>query len=182
MTCIVGVVDKKAKKVLIGGDSAESNGTSIIIRKDVKVFKNGDFVFGCTTSFRMIQLLMFSYKPPEFTTTDIYKYMCTVFVDDIRKCLHKGGFSYKNPEGGEIGGTFLVAYKDNLFKIEDDFQVAESLNGVDAIGCGEDFALGALYAMSEQKISTKDKVLKALEAAESLAISVRRPFVICETE
>ena len=72
-------------------------------------------------------------------------------------------------------GSFLVAHKDRLFRIDDDFQVAEALSGCDAVGCGADFALGALYAMPEKN------VLKALEAAEFLANGVRRPFIIIET-
>lgn len=60
MTCIVGIIDKKQNNVLIVGDSCESNGSENSIRKDAKVFANDDFIFGCTTSFRMIQLLRFS--------------------------------------------------------------------------------------------------------------------------
>ena len=39
MTCIVGYLDKKTKKVTIGGDSAGVAGLDITIRKDEKVFK-----------------------------------------------------------------------------------------------------------------------------------------------
>lgn len=39
MTCIVGYLDKKTKKVTIGGDSAGSSSNRVTIRKDVKVFK-----------------------------------------------------------------------------------------------------------------------------------------------
>ena len=46
MTCIVGYIDKVA---YIGGDSAASGGDSVNIRKDPKVFRNGDFIFGCTS-------------------------------------------------------------------------------------------------------------------------------------
>jgi ATP-dependent protease HslVU (ClpYQ) peptidase subunit len=181
MTCIVGILDKQLKQVVIGGDSAESNGCSLSIRKDTKVFENGDFVIGCTSSFRMIQLLRFSFKPPKIKSKDIYEYMCTDFINAVRSCFIDGGFTEKNSGGAETGGNFLVAYKDRLFKIQCDFQVSENLNGIDAVGCGADFALGALFSLSEQNMTTKDKVLKALEAAEFLALGVGRPFVICCT-
>jgi ATP-dependent protease HslVU (ClpYQ) peptidase subunit len=84
----------------------------------------------------------------------------------------------KGKEGDELGGTFLVAYKNRLFKIDSDFQVAENLNGLDAVGCGAYFALGALYSMSDQKMDVANKVLKALEAAEFFALGVRRPFIL----
>jgi len=181
MTCIVGIIDKESKRVIIGGDSAESTNSSISIRKDSKVFENGEFVIGCTSSFRMIQLLRFSFKPPKIISKDIYEYMCTDFISEVRACFRDGGFLRKDSEGSEAGGTFLVAYKNRLFKVEDDFQVAENLNGIDAVGCGADVALGALYSLSQQNIQTEDIALKALETAEFLAIGVCRPFVLIGT-
>ncbi|WP_245320978.1 hypothetical protein [Bradyrhizobium sp. NAS96.2] len=53
MTCIVGLVDKG--QVFIGGDSAGVNAErlALVVRNDRKVFRNGDFVMGFTSSFRM---------------------------------------------------------------------------------------------------------------------------------
>ena len=107
--------------------------------------------------------------------------MCTDFIDAVRSCFKNGGYLQKGTDGTENGGTFLVAYKNRLFKIEGDFQVAENLNGIDAIGCGADFALGALYSLSDQDITTKEKIIKALEASEFFAIGVCRPFIINNT-
>jgi ATP-dependent protease HslVU (ClpYQ) peptidase subunit len=181
MTCIVGIVDKENNKVIIGGDSAESAGSSCSVRKDVKVFKNGEFIIGCTSSFRMIQLLRYSFKPLEIGNKDVYEYMCTDFINEVRECFKNGGYIQKGINGDEIGGTFLVAYKNRLFKIEDDFQVAENTSEMDAIGCGADFALGSIYTSTEQSIPMKEKVLKALQIAELLANGVRQPFIIEST-
>jgi ATP-dependent protease HslVU (ClpYQ) peptidase subunit len=181
MTCIVGYVDKKTKKVIIGGDSAGVSGYDIIIRKDTKVFKVEDFVIGCTSSFRMIQLLRFSFKPPEIKTKDIYEYMCTDFITSVRKCFADGGYLQKNTTGDEKGGTFLVAYKDRLFEIQDDFQVGENLNGISAAGCGEKYALAALHTLSNIKMTSKQKVLKTLETASFYSNGVSAPFVIMST-
>lgn len=182
MTCIVGHVDRKQKTVTIGGDSCGSSGNSIEIRKDVKVFKNGDFVIGCTASFRMIQLLRFSFTPPEINSKDIYQYMCTDFVNAVRRCFEGGGYLQRYSDGDEKGGTFLVAYKNRLFKVEEDFQVGEVLIGFDAIGCGGTFALGALYSMAKNDLSTREKVLCALNAAVFFANGVRGPFILLSTD
>lgn len=181
MTCIVGILDKEANNVVIGGDSAATAGTSIAIRKDKKVFRKGDFVIGCTSSYRMIQLLMFSLQLPD-VSKDIFEYMCTDFVDAVRKCFNDGGYMKKRTLGDEQGGTFLVAYKDRLFKICDDFQVCENLNGIDAIGCGDDFALGALMILDKQDISSEQKALEALEAAAFFSSAVSGPFVIIRND
>jgi ATP-dependent protease HslVU (ClpYQ) peptidase subunit len=182
MTCIVGMIDNKTKKVIIGGDSSSTSDSNIFIRKDPKVFKNNDFIFGCTTSYRMIQLLRFSFIPPEkIEAKGIYEYMCTDFINAVRNCYKDGGFLQKFDNGDERGGHFLVGYKDRLFKIEEDFQVAENLNGIDACGCGADFALGAISSLSKYKLSTKQKIITSLEAAEFLSPMVCRPFIIIST-
>jgi ATP-dependent protease HslVU (ClpYQ) peptidase subunit len=181
MTCIVGYVDKKSKKVIIGGDSASSADADIIIRKDAKVFKNGDFVIGCTTSFRMIQLLRFSFKPPEIKSKDVYEYMCTDFINAVRNCFRDGGYLQKYTDGDEKGGTFLVAYKNRLFKIENDFQVGESAYVFDSIGCGTFYALGALYVIQKNETPVKEKVLCALKASAFFSGAVQGPFVLVST-
>ena len=178
MTCIVGYLDKKTKKVTIGGDSAGVAGLDITIRKDEKVFKVGDFIIGCTSSFRMIQLLRFSFKPPEIKQKNIYEYMCTDFINAVRECFKNGGYLQKYSDGDEKGGTFLVAHKNRLFRIENDFQVAESLNGIDAVGCGADYALGSLHILTKQNLTPKEKVLKSLETASFFSAGVSKPFVI----
>lgn len=182
MTCIAGIVDKKSGIVIIGGDSAGAGGNLIVTRSNPKVFRNGKFIIGCTSSFRMIQLLQFSLKPPSIKSKDIYEYMCTDFIDEVRRCFKDGGYLQKYTDGDEKGGNFLVAYKDRLFQVEDDFQVGESLNGMDSVGCGSEFALGSLYSTQGQDISARDRVLKSLETAEFFALGVRRPFLIYNTE
>ena len=182
MTCIVGIVDKDHKKVIIGGDSAASNDVSITLRIDSKVFSNGDFIFGCTSSYRMLQLLRYSFKPPKIKKNkDIFEYMCTDFIEEVRNCFTKGGYIQKNDGGDDSGGNFLVGYKNRLFYIGDDFQVGESLDFFEAIGCGANFALGSLYAIQGSTHSAKAKVLIALGAAEYYNGNVKAPFIFLET-
>ena len=54
MTCIVGLLHNKT--IYIGGDSAGSNSSDLRVRKDTKVFENGPFLMGFTTSFRICLL------------------------------------------------------------------------------------------------------------------------------
>lgn len=181
MTCIVGCVDRKTKTVTIGGDSAGVSGLNIEVRKDAKVFKNGNFVIGCTTSFRMIQLLRFSLKPPAIRKKDIFEYMCTDFIDAVRECFLQGGHLKRYTDGDDMGGTFLVGYKNRLFKIDEDFQVGENINGMDALGCGSDFAIGALAALQKANLTPKEKVIASLSVSESFSGGVRKPFVVLST-
>lgn len=173
MTCIVGIVD--GKDVYIGGDSAGVAGLSLTVRADRKVFRNGDFLFGFTSSFRMGQLLAHSFTPPKrYSDDDVDKYMVTTFIDGVRACLKTGGFAEKSNEA-EQGGTFLVGYQGRLFKIESDYQVGFTDDGYDACGCGEQIALGNLFA-TKPFMKPIDRVMMALAAAEQHSAGVRGPF------
>lgn len=180
MTCIVGVVGKRS--VVIGGDSAGVAGYSLTVRNDRKVFRNGDFVMGFTTSFRMGQLLAFNFSPPKPRQgTDIFAYMVTDFVDAARDCMKRGGFARTKDSTSEEGGTFLVGYKGRLFRIDSDFQVGESVHGFDACGCGQEIAVGALYS-SRPIADARKRVIDALGAAEAFSAGVRAPFFVEEAK
>ena len=175
MTCIVGVVD--GNRVVIGGDSAGVGGLHLQIRKDPKVFRNGPFLFGCTSSFRMIQLLQYAFVPPPHHPPELddSAFMATAFVNAVRDCLKDGGFAAKDRDV-ESGGTFLVAYRGRLYEVADDYQVGEMADPYNAVGCGYSYALGSLYATEGQ--DAEARVTKALEAAERHNAGVRGPWVI----
>lgn len=176
MTAIVGFTD--GKKVWMGGDSAGTAGTKTTLRKDEKVFINGDFLIGFCGSFRMGQLLRYSFSPPaKKEGQDLYAYMVTDFVDAVRACLKQGGYA-RADNGEEQGGLFLVGHKGRLFEIECDYQVGESFLAYEAIGCGEEVARGVMYA-TEGK-APKERIELALSAAEQFSAAVRAPFTILE--
>ncbi len=177
MTCIAGLVHEG--RVFIGGDSAGVSGLDIHSRKDAKTFKNGEFVFGFTSSFRMGQLLRYSLSPPKrHPDKDVMNFMVTEFIDAVRACLKAGGYARRDSEV-EQAGTFLVGYQGRLFRIADDYQVGESNNGYDACGCGEPFARGALF--SNAALAPMERITQALQAAEEHSAGVRGPFHIEST-
>lgn len=181
MTCIVGLVH--SDKVSIGGDSAAvwRGSLGLVARNDRKVFRNGDFVMGFTSSFRMGQLLAFNFNPPKPRQgVDIFAYMVTDFVDAARATMKNGGYARVKDSHSEEGGTFLVGYQGRLFQIEDDFQVQESLHGFDACGCGDHIALGSLFSTDHIADPTA-RLTRALQAAEAFSAGVRGPYHIEST-
>ena len=178
MTCIVGLVDNG--KVYMGADSAGVAGYDLMLRADQKVFQNGDFLMGFTSSFRMGQLLRYKLNPPKLhSDDDLYQYMVAQFAESVRTCLKEGGYTH-NDNGKESGGTFLVGVKGRLFSIHDDFQVAEFQDSFCAVGGGADFALGVLYATAGKDMAAEDRVKLALQAAEHFNAGVRGPFVVVD--
>jgi ATP-dependent protease HslVU (ClpYQ) peptidase subunit len=182
MTCIVALRD--AGIVHMGADSAGVAGYSIHSRVDPKIYMVGPFMFGFTSSFRMGQLLGHAFVPPDRDPRhSIEKFMSTTFIDAVRTCLKNGGYAAKENEV-ESGGNFLVAYAGRIFNVASDYQVGESHQPFDAVGCGADIALGSLHTSErcDRKQTAKDRIRFALMAAETFSCGVRGPFVITQSE
>jgi len=175
MTCIVGLVEKG--NVYIGGDSAGVAGLSVSIRADEKVFHNGPFIMGFTSSFRMGQLLRYRFSPPKQTVnqTDM-EYMVTDFIDAVRLCFANGGFGTIADKSDNEGGTFLVGYNGSLYHIGSDFQVGRPMDQCDAVGCGNDIAKGSLFSTKGKTPEARLKL--ALEAAANYSGGVAPPFTL----
>lgn len=179
MTCIVGAAHKGI--VYIGADSCGSGGGVQETVVNPKVFKVQDFVIGCTTSFRMIDILSYSIKFPD-VDKDLDSYMRTKFVSELIKAFKDNGFR-KEKEGVLSGGTFLVGLKGRLFTIQDDFSVLSVEKYGASVGCGLKAARGSLHSTFEYlKSEPKERVMLALKAAESISTGVRGPFKILTTE
>jgi ATP-dependent protease HslVU (ClpYQ) peptidase subunit len=173
MTAVVGLVESGS--VYIGGDSAGVAGLSLTVRADVKVFRKKGYLFGFTTSFRMGQLIHYSLRLPK-PKGDLDAFMATTFIDAVRDCLKTGGWAAKENEREE-GGTFLVGVRGRLYAVYGDYQVAKAADGFAAVGCGDQIALGALYATAGAGMSPKRRVIRSLAAAERFSAGVRGPFL-----
>ena len=176
MTCIVGMVD--GKDVIIGADSCGGIPSQYTVSlrggSDSKVFRRGPFLIGSMGSHRILQLLRYNFKFPDHPSNmSVHRYMITCFIDSVRKCFNDGGVAEKK-DNVEEGGTFLVAYRGHLFTIYSDYQVDERQGGYDTLGCGENFALGAIHATKGK--SADARVRAALKAAAKFSAYVMPPF------
>lgn len=183
MTCVVGLTHNGI--TYIGADSLASNSYSKTIRKDKKVFKLKDTnnaILGFTSSYRMGQLLMYAnglIDPRDEPDID-HEYLVTKFIPNVIYLFENGGFG-KNNSGEKSGGTFLLGYKDKLFKIESDYQVSESYKNYDACGSGEEFALGSLHTTEGLGMNPVERIHMALQAASEFSVGVQPPFYILNT-
>ena len=176
MTCIVGLA--RAGKVFLGGDSAGVAGWELSVRRDKKVFRNGEFLIGYTTSFRMGQILEHAFKPPPIPkrVANLNRYMVVDFIGAFRASLKEHGWAAVQ-NGREEGGDFLVGVRQRLFRVASDFQVVEAKSGMDAIGSGSELARGALFA-TEGLLRDELRIRRALRAAEHGNAGVRAPFYV----
>ena len=177
MTCIIGL--EHDGYVYIGGDSAAVGGWTTQPIRHPKVFHNGDFILGYTTSFRMGELLQYQWKPPEYNDDiTILEFMHTDVIESIRQTFKDFGYS-RIENNKEKGGSFLIGFKDSLFGVDSDFQIKQMLYEFTACGSGQDVALGAMYVLSQKHPDTM--ILKALKASAQFQGGVMPPFHIVST-
>lgn len=177
VTCIVALRAPDGR-IVMGADSAGVSGYDLRVRADGKVFRNGPFLIGFTSSFRMGQILRFASLPEQPDDVADERFMCTTFIDAVRHALKEGGCATRESEA-ESGGQFLVGYKGTIWSVQSDYQVARSVDPFNACGCGESYAIGALAIMDEA-IDPAERVRKALEVAERYSAGVRGPFFVQE--
>lgn len=188
MTCIVAL--SVGNKVILGGDSAASDEKSGLILQttDPKVFKVGQYGIGFVDSFRMGQILQYSWTPPVYKPTkgfkNLDKFMRTKFIQSIKEAFQEHGygrFGNNAPEDGDEGGIIIIAVQNTgkIFIMDVDFHISEVDMEYLAEGSGQQVALGSLHSTATVKTPRK-RVRMALEASTKFIMSVRGPFTIIE--
>lgn len=147
MTCIIAKIH--GGKVHMMADRMGSNGfTKESYPLIKKVFKNGDFLLGCTTSFRMIQLLHYSWEPPKMSldlSDDTYIFKNV--VNSIMKCFKDNEFGHKKDVEFEAG-NFLLGWKGRLFEVQPNMSLLES-GDFASVGSGSYHAVASMSTLSQ---------------------------------
>jgi len=175
MTCIIGLEENG--KAYIGGDSAAVNGYDVRQTSISKVFRNDGLIMGYTSSFRMGQLLEFMGVPPHDGEIDD-DYMVNKFVEEVRKNFKEKGYTTIK-ENNERGGVFIVGIGSKIYTVEADFQVQRYSDGLSSIGCGQDYAYGAMMALKNEEPT--ERIRRSLEIVSYYSLAVTPPFTILET-
>lgn len=182
MTCIIAY--KFDDVVYIGGDSiaADMDTYSKDIIINPKVFKNGKFLIGYTTSFRIGQLLEYTLIPPKKNKKqDVMQYLCNNFIDEIRRLFVDNGYDMLKSNSG--GGTFLFAYKGDIYLVQNDYSILIVDTAYNAVGSGYKAALAAMNVLEEidpkcKRYSPEEKLQIAFRAVEKHNNSVAGPFIV----
>ncbi len=126
----------------------------------------------------MGNLLRYKLIPPDQPKSmSDYKYMNTLFIDAVRIILKAGGYTTIK-ENVESGGVFIVGYKNELYTIYSDFQVGISVLDYISVGCGEDYALGAMSILHICNSKPESKLKKAMETTKKFCSGVGGPTKI----
>jgi ABC-type cobalt transport system substrate-binding protein len=173
MTCIVGIAANG--KVFMGADKCASDTYSKIVYRYPKVFKkkvevhNGpeeEMLFGCADSFRMMQLLQYSFIPPlYYPSSDPLEYLVTDFMDEVRDMCKEKGLFLRGQESETVGGQFLLGFKGEIYHIDEALQVISVSEQELTLGAGADFALGSLFSTRKRNLAPRTRIKEALECA-----------------
>lgn len=174
MTCIAGIAQNG--KVWIGGDSAGVNSYGHLqLRRDSKVFKNGEYLIGVSGSWRAMQELKFCYLPdgPPRKDQRTFQWMVEMFLPALREAVEKV------PDAGDFEA--LVGLRGKLFHVYGTSQVSEETADFEACGSGAQVARGSLYSTDFEQFATPtSRITVALQAAERFCSGVRGPFNILD--
>jgi ATP-dependent protease HslVU (ClpYQ) peptidase subunit len=167
MTLIIAL--KHKGKVYLGGDAAAVGGYDRSPTVEPKVFKNGKYMIGYTTSFRMGQILQ-HMKLPVPPVKELTKFMVTTFIESITEEFTKRDYDWK-----ENGVNFIAVIHNRIFEIENGLQVHEKKE-ISAVGCAYAYALGAITAC--EIVDPKERMLKTFSIAEIYSAGIMAPYTI----
>lgn len=178
MTCIIGL--EHNGEVYIGADSAATTGWSIESVIWPKIFQRDTFLIGSTGSARPAQILQYHLEVrQQHEDESSEQYIACAFIEAVRDCLKKHGYATVD-NNEEKGGYFLVGYEGCLYYVGNDYAIFRSHDGYRAIGCGEEYAMGAMAALCD--LEPIDRILESLKISARFNAAVMGPFTILKLE
>lgn len=140
MTTIV--MRKLEDRIEVAFDSKVSNGHTFWELKENKVAEVNGMYFGVAGRLRALNAIhhMTLNPPTGIHGDDLTKWVHRVLVPKLRQTIHEA-----IPDGAwDSQSGVLVVVNNEIYEIDSDFSVTQSVDGVYAIGSGSDFAKSAL--------------------------------------
>lgn len=172
MTCIVGY--EHNGKVYIAGDSLSSNSSHGTVMTVPKVFQRGEMIFGYTSTWRFGQLLQFVFDhPPRYEGLSDLEYLITAWIPALATMLETNRHLEKETNGFAGCGYAIIGYRGNVYFLNGDLSLLHPKDGYYAVGCGDEFARGAMHVLTQGNVKNpEDVVRKAIEAAAHHSVGV----------
>lgn len=158
----------------MGADSQCTAGYNARTLKESKIVRVGEFLIGQTGDLRLLNLLRYRFRvPARQEGQDDLHYLNTSFVDALRSCFKDAGFATTTNGQDSMDGALLVGWRGRLFKIGPNYCILETATPYFAVGCGDDFAVGALTALEGQEMAPEERLRLALESRRALEYRLR---------
>jgi len=176
MTAIAALVHNGY--VYMGGDSATSFGTRIALDPKGKVFKaSTGLIMGLSGYSRVADVVRYGFTPPALTEGQaLDAYMRFTFAQALRDFLKEHTHT-STKDGYENTGLWgILGWRGQLWELSCDLGITQSLDPYMATGSGGDLALAVLHVTPE--LEPRDRIDRALRAAEHYDAGVRGPFTL----
>lgn len=142
-----------------------------------KIAENGRYLLGAAGDMRAINILHHAFTPPvpPITTTGakLDHFITLKFIPALRECFEQTGYAMpENDQSSHIAehaSTVIVVINGIIYIIDGDYSWTSDTTGIYAIGTGSSYALGALYALTNNKDMTVTKAKTAVNKALSIA-------------
>jgi ATP-dependent protease HslVU (ClpYQ) peptidase subunit len=173
---------------VIGYDSRVTEENRIFsLPKDAgKVVRNGQYILGAAGDMRAVNLLAHTFKPPVPTAseygTKLDKFMSAKFIPALKQCFDDAQYGEK----GETDSSVLALIHGRVYEIGGGYDWCLDETGIYAVGSGSDYALGAMFALTEGKKRTmshaKSIVKSGIQIATRLDPQTAEPiYIISQT-
>lgn len=178
MTAIVGVVSESG--ALLAADSQATGANSIRMLRESKTFQFTETIaVACCGSGRFGQLVTtwlddYLEEPYPPLGADEEVWAKRVFIPALVACLDEHGFLHRYEEDSSIGigeSGYLLAIRNRVFRGEADFSIDEPEYAFEAMGSGEEAAMGAMHKATSASTSfleaseLREVALAGVEAA-----------------
>jgi hypothetical protein len=142
-----------------------------------KLFRVGDFIVGGAGDWRVWELVSYAVQlAPPAPDADIRRYMATDFAKAVRGAVREYGCMQQDNGQDNVTSEILVGARGCLFKFDSLLSHVFIDEGFAAIGSGAHVAMGSLYESASRVLKPKERIERALKAAEALTDGVRSPF------
>lgn len=181
MTCVVAIKD--GNSVYMGSDSCVMSGNHLERLKERKICQKGPYLIGNAGTWRSVQVLQFANLPLA-PKCNLLRFMCTDFVDAVRKAFKDAGvLEVSKEDTTESGNTSaLIAVHGRVFMMGTGFSICEMPEHFTAIGSGKYYAFGSLETSRGNGMAPEDRVKVALKVASKYADGVRGPYHVKKME
>lgn len=177
MTCVVGMVDQENRVQYLASDSLYSDGQRAAVGRVEKVFQAGPYLIGFCGNPRAIQLLRYNTILPDPPRDEslLMGFMASKFISHVRTLFNTAGLVLKGDGVMEQLGDMqvMVVVRGHIYVIWADMQVEETAEDYNAMGSGEDIALGSLYSTDGEE--AESRIRMAIAAAGHHCESVGGP-------
>lgn len=174
MTCIVSVVERG--RVHMGADSMVTEGDTVIVSRDPKVWQSGPCVVGACGDAAWWELLRDRVQWDRMSRCESEREFRRELLDEIRQRAKALGIDLRGEDDDDdsVSGSALVGVGGALYLCDHYLTVTRVAEPFASIGSGSGPALGALFVTQGQPV--RKRLTLALTAAERYTTTVRRPW------